>query len=231
MHRAAFDFDVKILGAVLVLVTAGAASAEPCPSFKLTSKVLAKASTGGVLVGEVPIMDDYKHPITTDRSDWRIRVDKKVTTATSDVIAPGLVVYRLPKDAKKVELLDADKKVVGTATDAKATELAKPEIVSVTSGTTKSVHPTRFVNVELGKPAPAGAFALVLVDANNAAMSWGLATREATNVNVYSTQSGCVLVFPTGTAVAEVGKTVSAFWIDAGGRRSSTSAKIVVTEP
>ncbi len=223
---------MRTLAVLAVFVAGGTAHAEPCPSFKLASKVLAKSAVGGVVVGEVPEMDDFKHTITTARDAWRVRVGGgKPSAATPDTIAPGLVVYRLPKDAKKLELFDAGKKLVGTATAGKAAALEAPQLASVVSGQTKSKHVTRFVDVELAKAAPAGALALVLVDGNGIPMAWGVAVRETRQVTVYSTQGGCVLEFPEGTVVAEVGKPVSAFWIDAGGRRSATSAKIVVTAP
>jgi hypothetical protein len=222
--------------ALLAVVSFGgvpAAAAEPCPMFGLESKVLEEDATvsqeGGVVVGELPAMIDNKKP-SPDRSAWKLRVKGKASAATPAVLAPGLVVYRPPATTAPYEVLDAAGKRVGKAKvmTKEAELLPAPAVKSIISGESRSRHPSVFVTVELSSAPPKHAIALVVGPAKGPAHSWGRAFAESPAISVYSTQGGCVSMFPDGTVISQPGDRLVAFWVDAHGRRSRVSPLVVV---
>lgn len=201
--------------------------------FGLESKAIREDVTvsqeGGFVVGEVPAMINDKKP-SPDRSAWKVRAKGKAAAATPAVIAPGLVVYRPPQATAPYEVLDGAGKRVGKAKvmAKEADLLPAPSIKSIVSGASRSRHPSVFVNVELSAAAPKEAIALVVGPAKGPAHSWGRAFPENAVVNVYSTQGGCIDVFPDGTVISQPGNRLVAFWVDAYGRRSRVSPMVVV---
>ncbi len=218
---------------VVSLGLVGSAAAEPCPMFGLESKVLAEDATvskeGGVVVGEIPAMITDKKP-SPDRSAWKLKAKGKVSAATASVLAPGLVVYRPPATTTSFEVLDGAGKRVGKAKvmTKEAELLPAPAIKAITSGETRSVHRSVFVTVELSARPPKEAIALVVGPTKGPAHSWGRAFTDAPAITVYSTQGGCIDMFPNGTVISQPGDRLVAFWVDAYGRRSRVSPLVVV---
>lgn len=215
---------------LVVVALTSAASAEPCPMFGLVPEVVRPnaevAADGGIVVAEVAKM--VERIPAAELSTWQVRAGKAAKPELTEV-APGLYVVKPPAGATAYTVEEKGK-VKG-----KAKVLAKPpallpapSIDKITSGSTTGKHPNRFVAVELATPAPKGAIALVAVGAKGNALSWGQTGDNAKQVIVYSTQSGCVTRFPNGTEIAQPGDKVTAFWIDATGRKSPASTPITV---
>ncbi len=202
--------------------------------FGLESKPLAGDATisreGGIVVGEVPVMLNGGKEPSPDRSAWKLKGPGKPTAATPSVLAPGLVVYRAPANAASIEVLDGGGKRLakGSVMAKEAELLAAPAIKAITSGTSRGRHPSTFVNVALSSPAPKEAIALVVGPAKGAAHSWGRSFANATSLNVYSTDGGCVSRFPEGTVLSQPGDRLVAFWVDTYGRRSRVSPLVIV---
>lgn len=220
--------------AVVLAAASGGAHAEPCAMMGLSSRALrpdfAVSAEGGIVVGEQPSPEDYRKPLSPDRSAWKARVKGKSAAAKEDAIAPGLVVYRPPAGAQSYDLVDgAGKRQASAKLAAKLPDLLDaPRVRAVTSGETHSMHVSTFVSVSLDAAAPKDAIALVLQKSKGPALSWGVPFEGATEVSVYSTQGGCVDKFPAGTTIAQPGELVVAFWVDATGRRSRVSPVVVV---
>jgi hypothetical protein len=211
-------------------------AAEPCQSFGLAPEVVRTnvvvTSDGGLVIAEVAhvVLDGGK----PDQADFRLRAGSRLIKPQVDPIAPGLGVIRPPAGVATFTLEDT---VLGSLLGkAKLASrpvalLAAPRVKAIVSGTTRARHPTTFVNVELDGRAPAGAIALVVRAAKGEPLSFGLVAAGATIVPVYTTQGGCVTEFPNGTVIAKPGDQVVAFWVDASGRRSATTAPLIVTRP
>lgn len=201
--------------------------------FGLESKVLRPDATvsseGGIVVAEVPAMINGPKQTSPDRGAWKLKGKGKAAAVTPAVLAPGLVVYRAP-GTEPFEILDGAGKRLGKAQVMKkeAELLAAPAIKVITSGISRSVHPSTFVNVELSSPAPKEAIALVVGPAKGPAHSWGASFPDATSINVYTTGGGCISMFPDGTVISQPGDRLVAFWVDAYGRRSRVSPLVVV---
>jgi hypothetical protein len=222
--------------ALIAVVSFGlvpAAAAEPCPMFGLESKVLKEDATvsqeGGVVVGEVPAMMGDKKP-SPDRTGWKLRVKGKASAATPAVLAPGLVVYRPPATTAPYEVLDAAGKRAGKAKvmTKEAELLVAPAVKSIISGESRGRHPSVFVTVELSAAPPKDAIALVVGPAKGPAHAWGRAFPESPSISVYSTQGGCISMFPNGTVISQPGDRLVAFWVDTYGRRSRVSPMVIV---
>jgi hypothetical protein len=222
------------LACVMSLGLVRGAAAEPCPMFGLESKVLKEDATvsreGGVVVGELPAMLGGDKKPSPDRSKWTLRVKGKASSATPAVLAPGLVVYRPPATTAPFEVLDALGKRVGKAKvmTKEAELLPAPGVKAIVSGESRSRHPSVFVTVELSAAPPKEAIALVVGPAKGPAHAWGAAFPEASSLTVYSTQGGCISMFPDGTVISQPGDRLVAFWVDAYGRRSRVSPMVVV---
>ncbi len=218
----------------LILVALGtAASAEPCPMYELMPEVLRPnaevVADGGLVVIEISKMVDTKS--ISDVSTWKTRAGKLAALALTP-IAPGLSIAKPPKGATAFTIEDGAKMKGKARVLAKAPALLPaPSIGAITSGATTSKHITRFVTVDLASPAPKGAIAMVVADAKGVALSWGPTTDAAKQVVVYSTQGGCVTRFPNGTQIAQPGDKITAFWIDATGRKSPASTPATVAKP
>lgn len=202
--------------------------------FGLESKVFKEDTTvsreGGVVVGEVPAMMGGDTKPSPDRTAWKVRVKGKASAATPAVLAPGLVVYRPPATAAPYEVLDALGKRAGKAKvmAKEAGLLPAPAIKDIVSGESRGRHPSVFVTVELSAAPPKDAVALVVGPAKGPAHSWGRASPDSPAISVYSTQGGCVSMFPDGTVISQPGDQLVAFWVDAYGRRSRVSPMVVV---
>ncbi len=202
--------------------------------FGLESKVLKEDATvsqeGGVVVGEVPAMTGGDKKPSPDRTAWKVRVKGKASAATPAVLAPGLVVYRPPATTAPYEVLDALGKRAGKAkVMAKEAELLPaPAIKDVVSGESRGRHPSVFVTVELSAAPPKDAVALVVGPAKGPAHAWGMASLDSAAISVYSTQGGCISMFPNGTVISQPGDRLVAFWVDTYGRRSRVSPMVVV---
>ncbi len=230
---------LRALALLATLATTQVASAEPCAVMVFQPKPLradvVASAEGGIVVGEIPTAQDGSASTATDQSGWRLRVKGKRVDTVSTRLAPGLLVYRPPAGAAAWELVDGSSKRLAKATLApKGKEpalLDAPAATRVTSGTTQSRHPNRFVNVELQAPAPKDALALVVMKPKGAVLSWGVAFAGASSLNVFSTGSGCFATQSEGTVQAQPGDTVILYWIDQNGRRSRVTPSIVVEKP
>lgn len=215
---------------LVVIALTTVAAAEPCPMYELTPEVVRPTAEvvadGGLVVIEISRMSDGK--LEKDVSKWQTRAGKLAALELT-AVAPGLSIAKPPKGAIAFTI-ESSGKVKGRAKLlAKAPALLPaPSIAAIRSGSSTGKHVTRFVTVELATPAPKGAIAMVVVDAKGTALSWGLTGDNAAQVVVYSTEGGCVTRFPNGTQIAQPGDKITAFWIDATGRRSPASAAVVV---
>jgi hypothetical protein len=225
---------LKALVGLALLLAHGAAVAEPCPLMGLESEVLQTGepqvgSEGGIVVGELPVLEPETKP-NPSRAGWKVRTKSKQTAAKESVIAPGLVVYHPLAGVAQYELLDARGKSAASATvSAKLPDLLDaPRIRAVRSGMVGPRHPSFVVDVELEGRSPKGVIALVLQKAKGRPISWGRASSGMTNVKVYDTHGGCVTVFSEGSDMAQPDERVVAFWVDETGRRSRVSPPILV---
>ncbi|MBX3162236.1 MAG: hypothetical protein KF773_40100 [Deltaproteobacteria bacterium] len=220
-----------VLTAVVALAPA-IASAEPCPVFGLRPVVetpagAAIASDGGFVVGLRSRPGD-----DGSIAGWKLRAGGAPAAPTADEIAPGLTVLRIPPKATEAILLDDKGKQVAKAkvVPGAPTTMAAPRVIGIVSGTSRAVHPTTFVVVELDGAPPDDALALVVADPTGVARSWGPVMGKMSRVAVYDTQSGCG-THPAGTILSRPGDKVVAFWVDARGHRSPVTPRIVVDAP
>jgi hypothetical protein len=217
---------------LLVAALGGVALAEPCPQMGLVletvkPKVDVTADGGVVVVETSRVVERVKGP---DWTGWTVKTTKSEKPELSN-LAPGLYVVKPPAGAKTFELWASGAKKTSATVIAAPPLLAAPSLKLVTSGTSKSRHPSRFVKVDLAGVPPKGAIALVLADAKGKPLSWGLTDEETDYVLAYSTQGGCVSEFPNGTVIAQPGDKVTAFWVDGTGRVSPASTAAVVKKP
>ncbi|HEY4181109.1 MAG TPA: hypothetical protein VGM90_29900 [Kofleriaceae bacterium] len=160
--------------------------------------------------------------------ELKFTVDGKKKSFDKVEVAPGLVVYRLPANAKS-GVIDGGKagKATVKALDPKTPTLAAPKVKSITYVESRSGRGTnRNTTVVLDGAVPADAVALVAMDAKGRPLSWGPAkTEEGAPLRIYD-QSRCGAV-PDGTLAPDAGS-VMLFWVDKFGRPSEFSARVTI---
>ena len=216
------------------LAIAPRAAAGDCASMPLQAQVVTKAgaeipSDGGILVATTwtngPMNEKTENPV---RSGWRLR-GKKLTAPKIDVLAPGLAVYRVTFDGQAaMELEDEEHEVVATVTvsKAKVAAIAAPKLKSFVFVAAMSRHSSQIGTATLTADPPAGAAALVVVNAKGQPTSWSSAVNG--RVQTPYAHNDCAML-PNGSSAPVVGETVTMFWVMTDGRRSEPSKAIKVT--
>ena len=205
---------------VALALPTGRADAKCAPS-SLRPTVATPAGTqipktGGIVVLAEKFFDDGKVAKGDVTKRWKPR-----SGATKiEVLAPGLVVYR-----SALELVDGKQTVAKFA--AAATEpavLDAPKVKAiVATKTSRGRKSSTEVEVTLDGAVPAGAVAIVAVDAKGKPMSFG---RVEPNGKLYVYAQHRCEVLPDGTVEPKYGDTVTVFWVDAIGRPSPASKPI-----
>jgi len=223
-----------ILAAVLICALAPAAEAK-CARWGLKADVLtptgaAIAADGGILVGAVEASDAaLDSGDTASQPGWRLRIGSAVATPTQVPLAPGLVLYRLPANATEGRLIDDHRATVGTVTvGPKTATLGAPKLKRIGRDARGGRRPSSRITVELAAPAPIGAVILVLADAKGKPRSWGKLTATG-EIKILAFDQGRCRVLPNGTVESKPGERVTAFFVDASGRKSPLSAAVAVT--
>lgn len=218
----------------LIAATPPAASAD-CAFIGLSPKVITPADTvvpgdGGIVVAAVSDRQGKLDPgDAAVRSTWRLRVGSDLLKPPVDVIAPGLAVYRVAAaNVFKAELVTDKGDVVASVKPSRATPAALPVPVIKRAWfkQTGSRHGGESVGVELDSALPAHVVALVLADGQGVAKSWTAIADTTAEIFPYNAHDCAAL--PNGTTRSKTGDTVTAFWVDAGGRRSAISKPFVV---
>lgn len=222
----------SLISAFLLALSPQLAAAD-CMSMPLSAQVVTKAGAeipndGGILVatsygGREPT-PKHEDPV---RPEWRLR-GKSLVAPKIELYAPGLAVYRVTfEGSSAAELENEAHEVVATVkpTAAKLAAIPAPKVKSVVFSQTISRHSRQAATATLTADPPAGAVALVLVDAKGKATSWG-------GVAVGRTQmpyehNDCAML-PNGTSAPSAGETVTMFWVMADGRRSPASKPVKV---
>ena len=207
------------------LVALSARADAKCARPNMVAAFAAPTSEGGAIVETTNHWGTDDPGLTT----LKFTVDGKKAEFDKVEIAPGLVVYRLPKGAKS-GVIDGGKagKATVKALDPKIATLPAPKVKSITYVESRTGRGTsRNTDVVLDGTAPADAVALVAMDAKGRPLSWGPATPgDGAPLRIYQ-QSRCGAV-PDGTLVPDAGS-VKLFWVDKYGRSSEYSASVVIT--
>jgi hypothetical protein len=221
-----------ILAALVLCATAPAADAK-CAMMGLEPSVLTPsgatiAPDGGIVVGVDDVQGDRATPgDPAKQPGWRIKFGSRVASPTLVQLAPGLVLYKLPADAKDGTLIDDKRATVGTVTvGAKLPALGAPKVAKIDFEAALGRKPYTYVTVELSSPAPDGTVALVLADAKGTPRSWGVAKAGDKSVRAFD-QRRC-RIKANGTVESKPGDKLTAFWVDASGRTSPLSAAVAV---
>ena len=221
-----------ILAAALAL--APNVAAGDCASMPLQAQIVTKAgaeipSDGGILVAtrwtNGPMTGTTEDPV---HSGWRLR-GKKLTAPKIDLLAPGLAVYRVTFDGPAaMELEDEDHKIVAnvSASKAKPSAIAAPKPRSIVFAATMSRHSSQVATATLTADPPAGASALVIVNAKGQATSWSAVVPG--RVQTPYAHQDCAML-PNGSSAPVVGEKVTMFWVMTDGRSSAPSKAIKVT--
>ena len=226
-----------LLAAVVAVTSAPHVVAADCAFVGLSPKVITPAGTvvpgdGGIVVAAMPDSQGRLDPGDPAVRSWKIRIGSDTVKPPVDVIAPGLAVYRVAAaNVFQVELVTDKGEVVATVKPSRTTgdALAAPSIKRAWFERTGSRHGAQQVAVELGGARPAHVVALVLADAKGTPKSWTtIADTTAAGSPLFPYQARDCQALPNGTTPTKSGDTVTAFWVDAGGRRSPVSKPIVV---
>lgn len=221
------------LVAALVLALSPDLAAGDCASMPLGAQVVTKAGAevptdGGILVATTYKAETkgekFEDPV---RPGWRLR-GKKLVAPKIDLLAPGLAVYRVAFEGKAaLQLEDENRKVMTTVkpSTAKLAAIPAPKVKSIVYTQTVSRHARQFAAATLTEDPPAGAVAIVLVDARGRATSWAdaAAGREQTPYQ----HNDCAML-PNGTSAPVAGENATLFWVMADGRRSPASKPVKV---
>lgn len=225
---------LSLLLAVVLALTPNPATAT-CTAMPLSIRVATPAGTeipgdGGILVltgwGGADGALEFEDPV---RADWRLR-GKALIAPKIELYAPGLAVYRVAFDGPApMELEDETHKVVTTVkpSTAKLAAVPAPKVKSVVFSQEIGARRSRQVaTATLSADPPAGAVALVIVDARGKATSWAAVAGGRTQ-RPYE-HSGCAM-HPNGTSAPSPGEKATLFWVMADGRRSPASKPVMVT--
>jgi hypothetical protein len=214
------------------LALAPNAAAADCAPVDLAATVITKPDAaipgdGGILVAATP--GNY-NPANRGKSSevvrptWRISLAGSRGGAVTDVLAPGLAVYRIPATPSpgRVELEDENQKVLVkvTTTKDKPAVYAAPKVKKLEYLATMSRRSWQRIEATLEAEPPEGTYAIVIADTKGNAKSWGPAGKGVTQFPY--THSDCGTV-PNGTVVPKPGELVTVFFVDTLGRRSLAS--------
>jgi len=188
---------------------------------------------GGIVVGADDDEDGATDPgDVAAQAGWRVKYGSRVASPTLVTLAPGLVLYKLPADAvgngvKDGQLIDDKRKTVGSITlGPKTALLGAPKIKKLMHDTRQGRRPYGKLTVELAAAAPEGAIALVIADAKGKPRSWGKVSGGAMSLLGYN-RTRCK-VLANGTIESKPGERVTAYWIDASGRKSAASGAVAI---
>ncbi len=217
---------------ICALATPHVADAK-CARYGLSPEVLtpsgaAISADGGIVIGAIDDEDgaiDSGDPAS--QPGWRLRIGSRVASPTLVPIAPGLVLYKLPTDATEALLIDDKRATVGKVTvRPKSAPFGAPKIKKITHDSRGGKRPFARIKVELVGAAPDGAIALVLADPKGKPRSWGRVSGGATTALAF--ERGRCRVLVNGTIESKPGERVTAFWVDASGRKSAASGAIAI---
>lgn len=225
---------LAVVAALLAAASVPRAAAGDCAFVGLTPKVITPADTvvpgdGGIVVAAMPDGHGQLAPGDAAVRSWKLRIGGDTVKPPVDVIAPGLAVYRVAAaNVFKVELVTETGEVVATVKASRTTgeALPAPSIKRARFERVGNRHVSQHVAVELAGARPAHVVALVLADAKGTPKSWTTIADATTEIFPYNARDCQAL--PNGTTPTKSGDTVTAFWVDAGGRRSPASKPIVV---
>ena len=223
----------RFVAAAAVLALASPAAAVPCRVIHPSPKVMTPAATeipsdGGIVLAPWHDPDSVTFTVTDDAAvqpTWRVRDGKALVKPVIEHLAPGLALYRLPRNTTEIE---NDKHAVvftATRTADAVDRLPAPEIKSVKHEVFRGRRASEHVKARIAGKPPADAVALVVADATKRVpRSWGVPAED--EIWVHST--GDCGQKPKGTLPTTKGDRVVFFWVDAAGRKSKPSKVFVV---
>lgn len=223
---------MRLLLAVGVVCALAPAAEAKCAVMGLKPSVLTPsgatvAPDGGLVVGAIDADDDAADSgDPASQTGWRLRLGSRVASPTLVPLAPGLVLYKLPPSTKDAQLTDDKRATVGSVTVGASTPtLPAPKLKQLAHESRLGRRPFGRVTIELAGPAPDGAIAIVLADAKGKPRSWGKVVKGE-KLRGYD-RSRC-RVLANETVESKPGDRVTAFWVDASGRKSALSAVTTV---
>ena len=222
----------RAFAAFLLCALAPAADAK-CAMMGLEPSVITVsgatiAPDGGILVGAIDAQGGATDPgDAASQAGWRLKLSTRAVQPTLVPLAPGLVLYKLPTDAKGADLIDDKRASVGSVViGPKIPLLAAPKLRRITYDSGLGRRPFAVVSIELDGAAPAGAVAIVIADAVGKARSWGRIEAGKTTQRGYD-RSRC-RVLANGTVESKTGERVTVFYVDASGRKSAASKAFTI---
>lgn len=224
----------RLLVCALLVALAPSSADAKCAFWGLIPSVITPQKdslyASGFVVAGINSQDGKTDPgEVADRPKWRIRTGTRIDNPKRVQLAPGLVLYEIA-GGPTVELLDDNQKVIGKITvskDKRATAFAAPKVKRITHDARRDGRrPSVDVIAELDGPAPADALAIVVVDAQGKALSWGRVEAGKTKVTVHD-ERRC-MARPNGTVSPKPGDKVTLFYVSEGGEKSKASAPIVI---
>jgi len=188
-------------------------------------------SNGGILVGTVVGHDGAERGDPADQK-WELSTKTGKVTPKMISLAPGLVVLGLPDKIDGAELLDGKTVIAKLARSKTAiAKLAAPvaKRIGYTSTPGRRGNSERTSVTFAEKAIPAGAVALVVVDAKTSKpRSYGLVQSGSSEVTVYA--HGRCSGLPNGTMPTVAGDKVILRWVDNTGAISADSKPITVAK-
>ena len=232
----------RTLALVAVLAATAPATAGPCAMPPLTFEVATPKGTtidqhGGIGAAAVADVFGSAGPPSPADGERQFRAGHLDVKASPEVLAPGLVVYRIPpalrRDLASLAFVDA----AGTSLVTVAMRMRKdrpadraPQIKRITASPSNPRRSSSWVTATLKQAPPTGTIAVIVRDAkakDAAARSFErIADPGATELTVYSGDR-CTPRAP-GTAATASGHEIQLAWVSAAGHVSRWSAPIVV---
>ena len=215
---------VVIAGLVASTLLSSSADAK-CAMQHLAVQILPDAPNGAIVM-ERSATDEG--PDAGARTGWTLRADGKDVAPVIDTLAPGLVVYRLPKGMEAAELTDG-KTTLAKLTARARTSLPAPKVKSVMhdEGTANIRKRSERTTATIQGAVPADAVAIVITDEKGTPLSFGLVERGEPLEPYFH---GRCSVLPNGTVPPVPGSRVRLFWVDKYGQPSAKSSPIKVTK-
>ncbi len=219
--------------ALVTLLSSSAPVAAKCAMSHLRPKPITTGPVvagGGIVVATEEVSYDVADQGDAIQPTWQFAIGGTKSKPKIELLAPGLVVYRLPTTTASASVkLVAGKTTFATATlsNAKPTALAAPKVTAVRHDRTLGRGSSAYTRVTLDGAPPAGMVALVLADAKGTPRSFGLIADASNEITVYA-HSRCGVV-PNNTVESSVGDKVTLVWVDQSGRMSPASKILTVT--
>jgi hypothetical protein len=187
---------------------------------------------GGLLVVMAPESGpDPKGGHDVVQPAWRFRAGKTEHVPQIEKLAPGLAIYRVPKDVTSAVLVDG-KTTLGKLAVTKTAPplLAAPQLKRLRQETRASRKGSSIsMYAELAAPPPAEAVALVVAD-DKVARSYGLIENPKFNTVVVYSHAPCGQD-PDGTVMSSDGDKLRLYWIDRTGRASPATTATLSAPP